>query len=32
MGKFSDDPKKAKRKVKRAIAKVVPLKLNIVAI
>lgn len=28
MGKFSDDPQKAKRKVKRAIAKAVPLKLN----
>ena len=28
MGKFSDDPEKAKRKVKRAIAKAVPLKLN----
>jgi len=27
MGKFSDDPKKAKRKVKRAIAKAVTLKL-----
>ena len=28
MGKFSDDPNKAKRKVKRAIANAVPLKLN----
>ena len=28
MGKFSDDPQKAKRKVKRAIAMAVPLNLN----
>ena len=28
MGKFSDDPKRAKKKVKRAIAKAVHLKLN----
>ena len=26
MGKFSDDPQKAKKKVKRAIAKAVPIK------